>query len=494
MPLDQETGYLEQGYANVASAPLDMQLDAIQQRKTALSQAQASLEGTKLLNRGRAREEQDDLDADRNMAAYLKVRQSNIDAGLTGDALHSASLNDVGNNASWTADEGIQKSLAESAKFQTAQNQIKSRDNEERRLDLEGRALDLQQDQWDASAEQSNATIEYNRKVLNAQTKRFDDRQFQSLTEDDVNFGADMQDTIGSIVDPEQMKKILGTHSVMNKSEDPELQAGARAIRQIGQAIAVTDNSTRNGKASLDRHLPMMAKLNGLGIETDDLYDPEKVDDAIERIQNSMDKKGGIEEKDYDAVKPLLVAAATFAASYKDGKIIQENLISLLPSISRDLNSLDPDKKEAAQNNLASLSAKAQGQLATAISGANIIATNEDLRKKQNEEEARQLEIRNTESLMTTREHAAVLANMSAKTKRIGDTIKVRQDATDLYLKLVDDNNLDDIGLNSDWEHEKAVDYIFRFFGGNKISSSSLPRPPSSGSGSSPATDLPESK
>jgi hypothetical protein len=487
MPLDQETGYLEQGYANVASAPLDMQLDAIQQRKTALSQAQASLEGTKLLNRGRAREEQDDLDADRNMAGFLKLREGHINDGFTGDALHELSVNDVGKNASWTADSEIQTVLLNSGKSQTAQNEIKRRD-------LEGKRLDLQQKQWDASAEQSNATIEYNRKVLNAQTKRFDDRQFQSLTEDDVNFGADMQDTIGSIVDPEQMKKILGTHSVMNKSEDPELQAGARAIRQIGQAIAVTDNSTRNGKASLDRHLPMMAKLNGLGIETDDLYDPEKVDDAIERIQNSMDKKGGIEEKDYDAVKPLLVAAATFAASYKDGKIIQENLISLLPSISRDLNSLDPDKKEEAQNNLASLSAKAQGQLATARSGANTIATNEDLRKKKNEEEARQLEIRNTKSLMTTREHAAVLANMSAKTKRIGDTIKVRQDATDLYLKLVDDNNLDDIGLNSDWEHEKAVDYIFRFFEGDKLSSSSRPRPPSSGSGSSPATDLPESK
>ena len=43
MPLDQEIGYLEQGYVNVATAPLDMQLDAIQMRKTALSQAQSNL-------------------------------------------------------------------------------------------------------------------------------------------------------------------------------------------------------------------------------------------------------------------------------------------------------------------------------------------------------------------------------------------------------------------------------------------------------------------
>ena len=43
MPLDQETGYLEQGYVNVATAPLDMQLDAIRMRKTALGQAQSNL-------------------------------------------------------------------------------------------------------------------------------------------------------------------------------------------------------------------------------------------------------------------------------------------------------------------------------------------------------------------------------------------------------------------------------------------------------------------
>ena len=472
MPLDQETGYLEQGYANVAVAPLEMQLRDIQTSRGRLEQLNRN-------NRRDAREESIDLEDDRRMDEYLNYSQSLLDAGYTGDALQEEKMKGIENNVSWGSDQRIINSLNQAAQFRG--HRLKAKQD-----DLADKSVDLQLEQFAEQEEQSNAQIALNRKKLDLAERNFDDHEAQGQSENNVNFGANLQSTIGAILSPDQTKRILGTHDYMNKSDKPELQAGARSLRLVAQAIAVTDNSTQNGKASLDRHLPMMGELNKLGIETDDLYDPDKIDDAIERIKNSMDKKDGIEASDYEDVKPLLIAAATFSASHKDGKTLQENLNSLLPSIRRDLDSLDPEKKEAAQDNLASLKAKAEGQLSTARSGAKTIADNEDRRIKKNEEDARILEKENRESLIENREYRNILSEMKSDTLERGRNIENEKDAIDLFLELKEDGRLEDVGLNDETSVKDGKRHIRKLFGSDGSSSSSPRRP----SGSGPVNDL----
>ena len=272
MPLDQETGYLEQGYANVAVAPLEMQLRDIQTSRGRLEQLNRN-------NRRDARDESIDLEDDRRMDEYLNYSQSLLDAGYTGDALQEEKMKGIENNVSWGSDKRITNSLNQAAEFRG--HRLKAKQD-----DLTNQSVDLQLEQFAAQKEQSNAQIALNRQKLDRSEKIFLDHEAQGQSDKNVNFGANLQSTIGAILSPDQTKRILGTHDYMNKSDKPELQAGARSLRLVAQAIAVTDNSTQNGKASLDRHLPMMGELNKLGIETDDLYDPDKIDDAIERIKN----------------------------------------------------------------------------------------------------------------------------------------------------------------------------------------------------------------
>lgn len=480
MPLDQETGYLEQGYANVAVAPLEMQLRDIQTSRGRLEQLNRN-------NRRDAREESIDLEDDRRMDEYLNYSQSLLDAGYTGDALQEEKMKGIENNVSWGSDQRIINSLNQAAQFRGHRLKVKQDDLADKSVDLQLRAVDLQSEQFAEQKEQSNAQIAQNRKKLDLAERNFLDLEAQGQSEDNVNFGANLQSTIGAILSPDQTKRILGTHDYMNKSDKPELQAGARSLRLVAQAIAVTDNSTQNGKASLDRHLPMMGELNKLGIETDDLYDPDKIDDAIERIKNSMDKKDGIEASDYEDVKPLLIAAATFSASHKDGKTLQENLNSLLPSIRRDLDSLDPEKKEAAQDNLASLKAKAEGQLSTARSGAKTIADNEDRRIKKNEEDARILAKENTESLIGGRERRIEISEKSSELREAARKIKTRENAFAFADKLMKEGRLDQIGLDNDTPVGEVVDALMKAYGADGSSSSS----PRRSSGNGPVNDLP---
>ena len=473
MPLDQETGYLEQGYANVAVAPLEMQLREIQTSRGRLEQLNRN-------NRMDAREESINLEDDRRMDEYLNYSQNLLDAGYTGDALQEEKMKGIENNVSWGSDQRITNSLNQSAEFRG--HRLKAKQD-----DLANQSVDLQLEQFAAQEEQSNAQIALNRQNLDLAERKFLDLEAQGQSENNVNFGANLQSTIGAILSPDQTKRILGTHDYMNKSDKPELQAGARSLRLVAQAIAVTDSSTQNGKASLDRHLPMMGELNKLGIETDDLYDPDKIDDAIERIKNSMDKKDGIEASDFEDVKPLLIAAATFSASHKDGKTLQENLNSLLPSIRRDLDSLDPEKKEAAQDNLASLKAKAEGQLSTARSGAKTIADNEDRRIKKNEEDARLIDLENKESQIENRENRIQISEKNSELIEAARQISTKKQASNFYTKMRNEGRLAEIGLDDDTEFEEGVDALVRFYKSGGSSSSS----PRRSSGNGPVNDLP---
>jgi len=479
MPLDQETGYLEQGYANVAVAPLEMQLRDIQTSRGRLEQLNRN-------NRRDARDESIDLEDDRRMDEYLNYSQSLLDAGYTGDALQEEKMKGIENNVSWGSDKRITDSLNQAAQFRGHRLKVKQDDLADKSVDLQLRAVDLQSEQFAEQEEQSNAQMALNRQRLDLAERKFLDLEAQGQSENNVNFGANLQSTIGAILSPDQTKRILGTHDYMNKSDKPELQAGARSLRLVAQAIAVTDNSTQNGKASLDRHLPIMGELNKLGIETDDLYDPDKIDDAIERIKNSMDKKDGIEASDYEDVKPLLIAAATFSASHKDGKTLQENLNSLLPSIRRDLDSLDPEKKEAAQDNLASLKAKAEGQLSTARSGAKTIADNEDRRIKKNEEDARLLDLENKESLIENRENRIQISEKNSELIEAARQISTKKQASNFYTKMRNEGRLTEIGLDDDTEFEEGVAALVRFYKSGGSSSSS----PRRSSGNGPVNDL----
>jgi len=472
MPLDQETGYLEQGYANVAAAPLEMQLRDIQTSRGRLEQLNRN-------NRRDARDESIDLEDDKRMDEYLNYSQGLIDAGHTGDALQEKKMKGVENNVSWGSDRRITDSLNQAAQFRG--HRLKAKQD-----DLAGRTLDVQLKQFAAQEEQSNAQIALNRQKLDQAERTFNDLEDQGRSNRNVNFGANLQSTIGAVIPPDDLKRIQGTHNHMNQSDNPALQAGARSLRTVAQAIAVTDNSTQNGKASLDRHLPMMGKLKGLGIETTDLYDPDKVDDAIERIKNSMDKKGGIEASDYEDVKPLLIAAATFSASHKDGKTLQEGLNSLLPSIRRDLDSLDPEKKEAAQDNLASLEAKAEGQLSTARTGAKIIADNEALRIKKNEEKARLLGIEKDEASIEDSGRRIQISEKNSELIEAARQVSTRKQALAFFTKLNNEGRLSEIGLDDNTEAEEGVAALMKFYGPGGSSSSS----PRRSSGSYPVNNL----
>jgi len=458
MPLDQQTGYLEQGYANVAAAPLDMQLRQVQESRLRLSGAQRR-------DRAGARLEQKQFESDQQVDDYLGFNARLMEGDLNTLEKQEARRKGFEDNPLWDLNVEISSMQTGSDKRHDRQRGRKKEALQDKQDVLTEKRVDAGLESFDERNKLVEDQMTHQRQVLTKQMDKARELELRTENDNTAQLSAGLLSSVSSLANSADRKLVVAAHDKLDRSDQPSHRDAAVAIRRVGTAIGLNSTLSKMGKAQIGRNDPFLNKLKALNIKTSGLYDPATVDETMQFISNTVSKMPGFDEEDMQSLETLAKSVSNFSSISKDAGILEKTFLDTLPSIQKNLMSADPELRDEAEQNLAYLTALSNDQLAFATAGANTIMESEALLDKQQAEEQRLLDIRKDVASINSSESRAGIARQKMEYRRQIDAIDNRKAALKLAIGLKQDSQEDILGLDSDSTYEQIADAILSYQG-----------------------------
>ena len=382
MPLDQETGYLEQGYVNVATAPLDMQLDAIRMRKTALGQAQSNLRDSNYKENKR-KEDNDTFERFSDFVEGLPdSKGSEWNDSVSGyfkqnpDAAQNAAVQRVV-TATTTSDENTYK-------FRDSERKENNRNAEQKVLSLELKAREqIAQDQVNR--------VDSELRILNetmAEQRRLEEEAENNEHNDKlVIMSANLWNGL-SLHNSDTRAAAVGIYSALSTSTNQIDNETAQSMSTMVRNLQGQELISKIAETHLERMAPYIRSFKQKYPKVDlrGLTDPKTREVTINAMSKEMISEG-ITEKEKQAFKAFARTAGVSARMRADNEKIIVRFHETIALI-KDLE----DKPDAASQRklaevMANLSAESVAFAGYINSGRKDIKALKDANTKLEQEE-----------------------------------------------------------------------------------------------------------
>ena len=382
MPLDQETGYLEQGYVNVATAPLDMQLDAIRMRKTALGQAQSNLRHSNYKENKR-KEDNDTFERFSDFVEGLPdSKGSEWNDSVSGyfkqnpDAAQNAAVQRVV-TATTTSDENTYK-------FRDSERKENNRNAEQKVLSLELKAREqIAQDQVNR--------VDSELRILNetmAEQRRLEEEAENNEHNDKlVIMSANLWNGL-SLHNSDTRAAAVGIYSALSTSTNQIDNETAQSMSTMVRNLQGQELISKIAETHLERMAPYIRSFKQKYPKVDlrGLTDPKTREVTINAMSKEMISEG-ITEKEKQAFKAFARTAGVSARMRADNEKIIVRFHETIALI-KDLE----DKPDAASQRklaevMANLSAESVAFAGYIKSGRKDIKALKDANTKLEQEE-----------------------------------------------------------------------------------------------------------
>ncbi len=312
-----ETGYIEQGYANVAALPYEMQLMDVQTRRMQLEQNQIN-------TRTMRRTEMDDVRNRQQFDDYSEFFQNNPDA--TPEQIDGFFQEDLSRMRNPMIKEAFNFGKEkDDILTKRVENKLTRKETQFNSDALEYRIKNLQEER-DASAIARRANM------VNAELQL---KQAQDLTEQDFhdNITKYATDISGAFRDhPEIQKKSITLASHFGRSKDEFQQQVGRSMHQIASAFSVANNLEQIESSFFGENEQFFQEYDDLvkGGRVDSrnveglLRDSSTMQETLELMNNNLMAKGASPDV-IERYKNMASSLAAFNQIQEDKKNLMEN-------------------------------------------------------------------------------------------------------------------------------------------------------------------------
>jgi len=455
MPLDQQTGYLEQGYANVAAAPLDMQLLDIQSRRTALAQSQSNLRTSNYKERERV---QDDLEMDE----FSRFSDDLNDRGVSGEELYSEIGGYLRKNPRASSNSNIKASITTGSELDSLANSARQAVTNKKRNVIENTLLDDQAKNLPQQMEANNVATQAKLASAKRSLETISDLKNQDITRDSLSLGAGLFSSMSNA--PIEVKqKAIALFRSKAKSDDQYDREAASAILETAHGLRAASSLKKIGEFKMERHSPFILGFKGkYGTDIAGLQDPETRSETIALMGRSMKGKGA-SESEMRKFKEFSASVSQAARFEADAGIMEEDFYSLVNEAYELNENPDPEKQKLLNEKLDYLATRALVNSAYVQSGYDEIEESEASLREVRDEDDRLRQLQRDKLSDNLKVSSAALANEKHIWNMRMDRIKDRGDALELAGKMYEAGQYEMLDLESDAKESEFVDGILKF-------------------------------
>lgn len=455
MPLDNTTGYLEQGYANVAAAPLDMQLDQIQMRKTALSQAQSNLRTSNYKENKRNEDDQ-------TMDDYASFTEQLSNDGVVGEDLYSQLGEYIARNPNAGSHPGIMDSIASSSALDRLTDRARQTVTNKKRDRIENALLDNQEANLPRRMEANNLAIDAQLASSASTLEKVNALKSANIQQNALNLSADLYTGLSN-APIEVRQDAIGLFNSMAKSENPDDQEFSRSMMETVYNLGTASSLEKIGQFKMERHAPFLLSFKGkYEVDVRGIEDPETREETLKQMANAMQAKGA-DDQEFEKFNEFVDATAQSSRLKDDASNMTEDFYEIVTELNGLDGELDPAKKKEMRQKMSYLMTRSTVNRGYVESGRKEIAASEALLKTQKEEDDRLYQIERDKLSDNVEVAKLALAQekhlWSVRASKAND----QGSAFRLGLKMKDKGQNSLLGLDSDATAEEYAAAILKF-------------------------------
>jgi hypothetical protein len=407
-----DTGYIEQGYANVAALPYEMQLMEVQNKRMALEQNQIAI-------RGLRRNEMDDIQNRQEADQFTGWLQNNPDATLDQQSEY------VRQNPGLIDNETVVKFLDYGSKQDDILTKGLRNRVARKQADQDKRVLDNTEENWDKMEETANLSTDI---ALATAIKKSDDMRnsnFDDIQNNKDSIGASIYSLVSTEPNGKEMvENTLGLFEDLASSDNPLYRDASVSMKRLFDSMGAMKNLNLATTAQIRRHQPSILQYNILlGKERDvmrEINNPDTRDAVILEIGKKLDEVDATDEE-RDKFKEFTSTLSTAAKVEADGKVLRDDLFSSISEIEELRMQPDsPENQKTINKKLAALRGRAGAQSAYVASGVDMVDNARKLQKQNDEDQKTILGLRkDVQSLDLAKQREARYALSEIRSQQI---------------------------------------------------------------------------
>jgi len=386
MPYDQQSGYIEQGYANTAVIPVEMQLNQVQQMRTSLAQSQSNL-------RRSNDEESERMNARAEMDNFVSFSADLADRGVEGQDRLKSVENYFDKNPRAAASQEIQNSLRSTESLRSmrrseSDDQLRMRNNafDNKLLDESEKSFeqDITASQQAKKAEAMNVELR-----LDAVMKMKNDVQKSNEQAVSNNLYSATNNA-----KPEQRNATISLYSALNRSDNKADKEMAFSVYEAAESIKVSESMSKITRYRLDEMKPYMQGFaSRYNVDPRGVYDPATREKTLTAMQEAAEKKG-ITDVEKESFDKFFSSVSEFSRLEKESEDMSSQFYDSITEIEGLRGAGDADSMKKYQSLLDNMNVRNRGVTSFVNAGYESIREKQVLEDRDLEVAKKQTDIR----------------------------------------------------------------------------------------------------